>query len=455
MPRHSLLIMRFPYGGREDAECVDWLIQTYHKAELDRRFDRVAVDHINDTPITMTRNQALNNAVRLGFDFVLMVDSDMAPDCELRAGDPTAVPFFDCAVEYALKSPKPCVIAAPYVGPPPLENIYVFQWANRGNTLHPDASRARLDQFTREQAAQMAGIQEVGALPTGLMLLDVRALAKLPQPWTYYEYHKAGEECVACHQRARGPETHKASTEDVTFTRDLGLLGVPILCAWSSWAGHNKRYTARKPRPYTVDVVSNRFRDAILGGRHSAEEQIEVQPPDWLAAHEAEMAKKADGAAQAVPTHTGWQELTGYDPTRPSPFAGIADEAAAAAGQVLQYGGEVAARPPAQPLGVLDQTGKIDYEAFFRPERGVVVRNETSPPLVGGPGHEIRLTPVFEESAGPRPPVEGYSRPWEENIPPAAAGPERPWDQHVPPAATAPLGEPLTPADLLSGVPLG
>jgi hypothetical protein len=249
---------RFPYGGREDTECVDWLIRTYHQAKLDPRFDRVACDSINDTPITMTRNQALANGVRLGFDFMLMVDSDMSPDAELRAGDPTAKPFFDVAVEHALASAKPCLIAAPYVGPPPLENIYVFQWANRGNTLHPEAANARMEQFTREEAARLQGIQAVGALPTGLMLIDLRCLAKLPQPWTYYEYHAAGEECEACHQRVRGPEERKASTEDVTFSRDLGLLGFGVFCAWDSWAGHNKRYTARKPRPYTTDIVATR-----------------------------------------------------------------------------------------------------------------------------------------------------------------------------------------------------
>ncbi len=263
MPKHSLIIQRFPYGGTEASECVDWLVKTYHRAKLDPRWSDVKCRWINDTPITMTRNRALADARAAGFDFMLLVDSDMAPDVELLRGDPAAVPFYEAAVDHALQSPVPTVIGAPYCGPPPHENVYVFQWANRGNTLDPAAANARLDQYTREQAAMLAGVQEVAALPTGLMLIDLRALDRLPEPWTYYEFEGAGAECEACHQRARGPEAKKASTEDVTFTRDLALLGVPQLCTWSSWAGHIKRYVVGKPRPYTSDVVSKKMRAAL------------------------------------------------------------------------------------------------------------------------------------------------------------------------------------------------
>jgi hypothetical protein len=436
MPRHSLLIQRFPYGGREDTECVDWLIRTYHQAKLDRRFDRVACDSINDTPITMTRNQALANGVRLGFDFMLMVDSDMSPDAELRAGDPTAKPFFDVAVEHALASAKPCLIAAPYVGPPPLENIYVFQWANRGNTLHPEAANARMEQFTREEAARLQGIQAVGALPTGLMLIDLRCLAKLPQPWTYYEYHAAGEECEACHQRVRGPEERKASTEDVTFSRDLGLLGFGVFCAWDSWAGHNKRYTARKPRPYTTDIVAGRFRKALAAGFHSSDAKIDVKPADWM----AEEIARADAVAAAIPAHTGWQEFTGYDAGRPRGWA--------------------AEQNPAHPLhqppapASLDQTATINLPEFLRPERGVVqsapLFEAALPGLLADAAQVVAAVPqvVFDgvPLAQPAP-----NRPWEDHIPPPNPEPERPWNQHGPAA----VGEPLTPGDLLSGVPLG
>lgn len=283
MPQYKLLIQRYPYGGVEASECVSWLMATFQRASLDPRFSVVKSSWVNDTPITMTRNQSFIAAKKAGFDFMLLVDSDMAPDVELRT-DPLAVPFFDAAVNYALKSPVPCVVAAPYVGPPPLENVYVFRWANRGNTLHPKAAGAKLDQFGREEAALLAGIQPVGALPTGLMLLDLRVLDNLPHPYTYYEYHQSGrDECPGCHQKARGPEREKASTEDVTFTRDLGMLGVPILCAWSSWAGHVKRYVAGKPRMYDTDIVAHKMRDAVARRVFPGEQMHEVEMDPELA----------------------------------------------------------------------------------------------------------------------------------------------------------------------------
>ena len=295
MPTYKLLIQRFPYGGREDSECVDWLMATYHKARSDPRFSVVRSPRLNDTPITMTRNAALVNARKAGFDFMFMVDSDMAPDVELLAGDRTARPFYDVAVETLVGRAKPAVIAAPYVGPPPHENVYVFQWANRGGTLDPEAANARLPQFTREHAAMMKGVQPVGALPTGLMFIDLRAIDKLPHPYTYYEYKDAGRsECEKCGHRERGPEAEKSSTEDVTFTRDLGLLGIDILCAWDSWAGHNKRYTARKPRPYTVDVVGEKMRAALARGVHAGESEEIVEEPDWVAERERAQAAELD-----------------------------------------------------------------------------------------------------------------------------------------------------------------
>lgn len=394
MPRYSLLIQRFPYGGREDSECVDWLMETYHKARLDPRFHTVKAPRLNDTPITMTRNAALLAAQKHGYDFVLMVDSDMAPDCELGE-DPTAKPFFDVAVDELLGREKPAVIAAPYVGPPPYENVYVFQWANRGNTLHPTAANPHLDQYSREQARIMAGVQPCGALPTGLMLVDMRALAKLPHPWTYYEYHNTGGECPACRQKKRGPEAQKASTEDVTFTRDLGLLGVDILCAWDSWAGHNKRYTARKPRPYTTDIVSHKMRDAIGSRIFSDDQQVLVEPPDWLAEHERQIALQLNDqiadAAELIARHN-------------------------APGQVV----------------------RIDREAFLRPEPGTV------------PSGVASATPPAEPGPFRIPGYGGYAISGS-TAQPTADVPVQPWAQHIPPA----VGGPLTPADLLSGVPLG
>lgn len=484
MPSYRLLMYRFPYGGREDSTCVDWLMHTYHKAKLDKRFSEVRSPKLNDTPITMTRNAALLTARKLGYDFVLMVDSDMSPDHELLEGDPTAKPFFDVACDELLGRPRPAIIAAPYVGPPPHENIYVFQWANKGNTLDVKAARPSLDQFSREQASMMAGVQKVGALPTGLMMIDLRVLDKHPHPYTYYEYEGGGDECPACHQRERGPEAKKISTEDVTFSRDIGLRGFDVLCAWDSWAGHNKVYTARKPRPYTADIVAARMRESIVAGRFAGEQIIEVPEPDWLADHERTLAAADAELARLVNTRgqNGFNvEIDRENFLRPE--RGVVNEAAELVGghamnpHGIPAPGNLGGASPDTPL----PAEAVPGFAAGREHRPVQVVNTSGQALQDG-GHVIRLTPVVNEGPvpnGTRVPVQvvgpdNVTRvvmgmfhncrvvadasstvapppPADPKAPPPNPEPARPWEQHIPPA----FSDTVTPADLLAGVPLG
>ena len=93
----------------------------------------------------------------------------------------------------------PATIAAPY-GPPPIENIYVFRWMNF-ETGDPDF-KFSLTQFSREEVWNRQGIEEVAALPTGLILYDLHFFPHVPVPWFYYEW--------TCPKQMK-----KASTEDV------------------------------------------------------------------------------------------------------------------------------------------------------------------------------------------------------------------------------------------------
>jgi hypothetical protein len=130
-----------------------------------------------------------------------------------------------------LARPEPTVVAAPYCGPPPHENIYVFRWANKqSNCPGPQFGVA---QYSREEAVGMRGIVEAAALPTGCMLLDMRIFANWRDPYFYYEFNR---DC-----------TDKDSTEDVTFSRDLLVHGFKGYCNWDAWAGHVKTKVVGKP----------------------------------------------------------------------------------------------------------------------------------------------------------------------------------------------------------------
>lgn len=265
MRQVSVLFARFPYGGTESHHVGDWLAGTVHAAKTDPRISAVRKMSVNDTPITMTRNRVLKQALAQGVDVVCMVDSDMRPDLPL----PGARPFWPTALDFLLKHEGPCLVAAPYCGPPPHENVYIFRWANlQSDAPDPDF---RLEQFTREEAAARAGFEEVAALPTGLMLIDMRAIKAVRPPWFEYEYVDPPF------------NTEKASTEDVVFTRNLSLAGVPNYVLWDSWAGHLKTKCVGKPSPLTVESVREEFREALLHNRRSTERLIVVGEgePKW------------------------------------------------------------------------------------------------------------------------------------------------------------------------------
>lgn len=260
--KKRLMFVRFPYHGQDDADVTDWMIRTHHEAKNHPALeDTILHLKIDDTPITMTRNLAIEAALQNNVDLLLMIDNDMKPDLP----GSRQKPFFSSTLDFMLKHDGPCVVAAPYCGPPPLCNVYVFRWANWMNdSPNPDY---RLEAFGREEAAMWTGIQEVAALPTGLILIDMRAIKKLDPPYFYYEWKDR-------------TASVKASTEDVAFTRDLCLAGVPVYVNWDSWAGHWKRYLVEKPKPVCIDDIRQEFVNAVRRGIKSTQVLRRVEMKD-------------------------------------------------------------------------------------------------------------------------------------------------------------------------------
>ncbi len=240
------------------------MVATVCKAKSHPLISRIEHMTVDDTPITMSRNRVMKVARDRGIDLVVMMDSDMIFDLPL----PGAKPFWDSSIEFVLNHHGPCVIGAPYCGPPPIENVYVFRWAN-WETDSPQDSNMRLEQFTREEAAVRAGIEEVAALPTGLVIISTKCLEHLPPPWFEYEYTDEYQ-------------TTKASTEDVVFTRNLSLAGVPQYCNWDAWAGHVKRKVVTKPQLLTTDAVKEKYRKGILRNCNENERLHDIRPGDLL-----------------------------------------------------------------------------------------------------------------------------------------------------------------------------
>lgn len=268
----SVLFARFPFGFSENPRCTDWLVKTVLEAKEDKRISDIQHIAIDDTPITMSRNRCLKRAQQSGADIVLMVDSDMAPDLDI----PGAKPFFSTTLDFMLAHEGPCVVGAPYCGGPPVENVFIFRWAKRADD-HPNVD-LHIAQYSREEAAARAGFEEVAALPTGLIMIDMRCLQYIDPPWFEYEYEDAPF------------NTSKSTTEDVYFTRNLSLAGVPQYVNWDAWAGHVKRKTVGKPTRLTEDDVRAQFRRSILEGRKRGERLIDVCPANGFPSVEGAQA---------------------------------------------------------------------------------------------------------------------------------------------------------------------
>lgn len=271
----NLLVGLSSYGGNgglsSESPCVrDWLLRHVLEWHKDERLGEIYWEDIADCPITMTRNRFVRIAREKKCDLLLMIDSDQFPDYELIVNhDPEAKPFWSTSFDFLHNHyhKGPVVIGAPYCGPSPYQNVYVFQWQNFRNA-DPNQS-LKLGPYSREEAFRMKGIQPVAALPTGLILFDVRCFDLVEPPYFYYEYEDEYED-------------KKCSTEDVTATRDIGMAGQeklnynPVLCNWDAWAGHVKQETVGKPRPILHEQVNEKYRRAVLANIKAGERMVYV-----------------------------------------------------------------------------------------------------------------------------------------------------------------------------------
>ncbi len=253
----KVLIGRFPFGNQEVPDIADWLVKTVVAMKADPRISDIYHMRRDDTPITMSRNHVLKECLNNGVDYCLMVDSDMNPDLPIY----NSKPFWPGAFDFALQHNGPCVIGVPYCGPPPVENVYIFRWA-RQQEDHPNCDM-RMEQYTREEAARRGGFEEVAALPTGIVLISMEGVKRLKPPWFDYEWTDEYQ-------------THKASTEDVYFTRNLSLAGVKQYVMWDAWAGHWKRKCVGRPTLLSVDAVIDRYKESILRNDRSNERLIDI-----------------------------------------------------------------------------------------------------------------------------------------------------------------------------------
>jgi hypothetical protein len=266
----DVLVAFFSYGGNGALATStplirSWWAKTYHGMYTDERIGRVMEIDVVDTPITMSRNRVVKEAMDGGYDVIAMIDSDNVPDLYIGV-DALAKPFFESSFDFCYKRLMqgiPTVIAAPYCGPPPHptkggeENVYVFKWVNNESDI--PFGGMRIIGYDRDQAAIMRGIHPAAALPTGVCMFTTNAFECMPPPYFAYEY-------------TNPQQSEKASTEDVYATRNLSLAGAKkwgtniVFCNWDAWAGHYKPKVVGRPIILPLDSVADVFVESVKRG---------------------------------------------------------------------------------------------------------------------------------------------------------------------------------------------
>ncbi|MBW3538758.1 MAG: class I SAM-dependent methyltransferase [Planctomycetes bacterium] len=231
----------FPYAGHlgrvEYSSVRRWALRTFLEAYHDARLEKIHTEDFARCPTDYARNVAARYALEREIDILVMIDADMEPDTD------AAMPrWFPTALSFCVDNwdRGPHIVGAPYSSPPPDCQPLVYE--SDGPLLRP---------YTSEDAAELRGIRPVGAIGTGLMMIDTRAFGLIEPPYYSYEWVDAAH-------------TEKLSTEDVVFTRNVRLacerkLGYnPVHSAWDCWAGHIKPVTIGSPRePETVHQVTS------------------------------------------------------------------------------------------------------------------------------------------------------------------------------------------------------
>ena len=276
------------YGGNggissEHPDIREWMVDLMLRLKEEPRIGRVFTKTISDTPVTMVRNRFVREARAAKCHLLLMADSDQSPN--KHKGESWFKPFWDAAFDeiYSHYGKGPLVVGAPYCGPPDGgENIYVFYWDNSGS--RGDETSFRLEQYPRMVAAKMRGVQECAALPTGMILYDMRCFDLIEPPKMsrdealnrFKEGRISKEEALAAmdegffhYEWKDAYADEKSSTEDVQNTRDISLAGQlklgynPVRCAWDSWVGHHKPWNVGKPIYYDQKDITATFRRAV------------------------------------------------------------------------------------------------------------------------------------------------------------------------------------------------
>ena len=215
--KYRLLVFRPSGVSIMRPETTDWLCRL--QLELCRigKFETSTMMGFDQPRIALGRNVAVRNAMDMECDYLLMVDPDMQPDMYVGQ-HPQAELFFSSSLEW-LECNGPGIVAAPAVSGRPLCRPNMYRMEDGDGIAH------RYTHQQCRQAIEEPQFEQVAAIGTGLMLINMQVFDAIEKPWFHDLFVDDREDALQLSQ-------------DLYFTAGATQSGVPVWCNWFSWAGH-------------------------------------------------------------------------------------------------------------------------------------------------------------------------------------------------------------------------
>lgn len=175
-------------------------------------------------PTNVTRNQLVAGALERNYDFLVMLDSDSAPNTN----------FIPRAIWHLIQNPC-SIIGAPYCGTNGPNNshiVNVFEWVSLYDEASPNKN-FDIKHISREESARRHNIELCANIGTHTICYDLKVFSKIKKPYFHYNFDLTEETVL--------------ETEDTWCHHSLSLAGVKIFVDWECWSGHWKNILIEKP----------------------------------------------------------------------------------------------------------------------------------------------------------------------------------------------------------------
>lgn len=216
------LMVGRPVGlGSEKTDVGTFLMELAIFACHYNRIGELCESESISSRILLNRNIIAQEAINQKCDFLLMIDPDMSPDHYTKGENKRAQAksFLQTSFQHMMDNPFG-VIAAPACSERPKRLTNVF-------LTNPDGSGRRMTYSETRERLREPAIEQVHAIGTGLILIHVPIFTVLTHP--YFDDVYANVE-----------KTELSLSQDVYFTQNCHMAGVPVWCNWYAWAGHIK-----------------------------------------------------------------------------------------------------------------------------------------------------------------------------------------------------------------------